>query len=203
MPDWVYDFTYDDRIDIHNNEAVLAPTNLVSVNGIVVQTDGSSIIEGLAACSRYHVEVDVDIYFNTTAQYVELSLYAGDFVGRIVIGRINLVPFGSANNPAGRQRFNLRGDIATPSAYRAYYLMVDPEVTGSVVSISSGLARPTIYLGYLGSSVDCTDIIIHPPPPFGVWCEPFVPVTDQDIEDLIDAHFERTAALADGTWNVT
>jgi len=41
---------------------------------------------------------------------------------------------------------------------------------------------------------------IPPPPPLGGWCEPYAPSTPASVESLIDAHMDRVAVLADGTY---
>lgn len=41
---------------------------------------------------------------------------------------------------------------------------------------------------------------IPPPPPFGAWCEPYPPTSPETVESLMDAHMDRLAVLADGTY---
>jgi hypothetical protein len=173
--------------------------DLVAVQDQPVGPIHSVIPLFLAGAAKYLVEFPI-LVNNLTEPITVGVFFAQQFGAKGPIG-------GSVELPAVIQPFNVYNPVVVPVSVE----LDTPAANGPFnVYLSTpsylGLqliahASPPIYcdVTYLGTN--CTDVVIPPPPPFGVWCEAFVPVTDQDIEDLIETHFDRVAALADGTWN--
>lgn len=198
MPD--YQFT--NSINYLAAAPASSPTGVSKITELVghamdpPQAAGPSL-DVLAACSRYHIIVDLPVNLSTETRLVDVYLLGAGSDVELPIETRTI-----AQRPGNTAVFNavlyrFEGDVSTPQDYNAWYIGVRAHGSGLIHFRPNPTAPAVTTVNYLGSSVQCGDDGFPTPPWDDIWCEPFLAVDDDAVDQLIGLHFERIGELAD------
>lgn len=197
MPD--SDYTIDYVGFIHDNAPVTLTHDwrVIRVDGVDLAGAQLDAPMPFAVCSRYELTMDLRIAETQSAGILEF--YLRDPFGLPEGPKIGEVPYGIVANPGSGFDGNAIVPVDlifnVPASRQAYTIQVKVKA-GPLIELRQHYSgRGEVHIFYLGSSVDCG--AIGPPPPLGVWCEPFAPTNADEADQLEEIHMERMSVLAD------
>ena len=196
MPAWRYDTSYDTHLIPTAEQLLIGVDHLLSVNDHEIAPLATDIIEGLAACSRYRLSLSIGVDYSAATIVVEVGLVGGNGFAFLSAGELEILESGPGFPDTRFREFAFSGELATPDTPDWYWLAVRRSGDTTLWLKQPAAAPVPVDIDYLGSSVQCGDIIIPPPPPLGAWCEPFPPSDADTADQLYTAHLDRMDALS-------